>query len=150
MCVCVYIYIYIHVMVFHTTWRFHYSNNRTTCPMTQHHIPHVNIYIHTHIYIYIYMVFHTSRFHYSNKRATCPMIQHHIPHEPLQKSQISQYRNWFMNLPSYNPQNHYQELQKDTHTHIYAFVHPNKCTSHAEIPYYLNCLKICLRLNKHT
>jgi len=39
----IYIYIYIYTyshMVCHTTECVHYSNNRTTCPMTQHHIPH--------------------------------------------------------------------------------------------------------------
>ena len=112
-CVCVYIYSH---TVFHTTWHFHYSKQQNYLPNdTASHPKCEYIYIYTHTH----MIFHIiSHFHYSNKRTTCPLTQHIIPHEPLRKTQISHYRNWFMNLPWYH------ELQKDTY--IYACMHASK------------------------
>jgi len=126
MCVCIYIYIYIWYFTQHDA----FITVTTELPAQWHSTTsHMWIYIYIYIYIYTHTHTHiwyftTPRFHYSNNRTTCPVTQHHIPHEPSQKPQISQYRNWFMNLPSYTCQNHYQELQKDTH--IYARMHPNK------------------------
>ena len=113
MCVCIYIFTYgiSHNMTL--------SLQQTTELLAQWHSITSQMWIYIYIHTHTHMIFHIiSHFHYSNKRTTCPLTQHIIPHEPLRKTQISHYRNWFMNLPWYH------ELQKDTY--IYACMHASK------------------------